>query len=44
MGRPCHSISSIMRGVVLMSTYEEFQIILTACMLMAAILAYSYKK
>ena len=35
---------SLAEGVVLMSTYEEFQIILTAALLIVAILSMKNKK
>ena len=36
--------SSLVEGVVDMSTYEEFMIILTACSLLIAILNYTHRK
>ncbi len=36
-------VSKFMKGVVLMSTYEEFQIILTVALLIVAILSYTNK-
>lgn len=37
-------VPSLAEGVVLMSTYEEFQIILTTALLIIAILNYTHKK
>ncbi|MCI8274776.1 MAG: hypothetical protein HFI66_04040 [Lachnospiraceae bacterium] len=38
-GRACdHSVPSLAGGVVLMSTYEEFMVILTVALLIVAIL------
>ncbi len=38
-GRACgHSVPSLVEGVVLMSTYEEFMVILTVALLIVAIL------
>ncbi len=39
VGRACgHSVPSLAEGVVLMSTYEEFMVILTIGLLIVAIL------
>lgn len=44
-GRACdHSIPSLAGGVVLMSTYEEFMVILTVALLIVAILSLTHKK
>jgi len=42
--RHCPSASSLAKGVVPMSTYEEFMVILTVALLIVAILSYTHKK
>lgn len=39
-----HSVSEISKGVVFMSTYEEFMVILTVAMLMVTIMNFTHKK
>lgn len=43
-GRAPTRSNILLRGVVLMSTYEEFMIILTAVNVIIAILNYTHKK
>ena len=43
-GRALTRSESLRKGVIIMSTYEEFMIILTVGLLIVAILNYTHKK
>ncbi|WP_415983065.1 hypothetical protein, partial [Anaerostipes caccae] len=42
--RPSHPFRALRKGVVFMSTYEEFMVIINMALLIVAILSFTHKK